>query len=71
LTNAFSKKWENHDAMTALYVAWYNWCRRHIGFQRKGQKVPPTTPAMRHGLTDAVWSLECLFTESAKLQQAA
>jgi len=24
LTNAFSKKWENHELMFALFVAWYN-----------------------------------------------
>jgi hypothetical protein len=24
LTNAFSKKWENHELMFALFAAWYN-----------------------------------------------
>jgi hypothetical protein len=30
LTNAFSKKWENHELMFALFVAWYNFCRPHM-----------------------------------------
>jgi hypothetical protein len=29
LTNAFSKKWENHQAMFALFAAWSNFCRKH------------------------------------------
>ena len=34
LTNAFSKKWENHELMFALFVAWYNFCRAsHDGYR--------------------------------------
>jgi transposase InsO family protein len=29
LTNAFSKKWANHELMLALFVAWYNFSRPH------------------------------------------
>jgi hypothetical protein len=29
LTNAHSKKWENHEAMLGLYFAWYNFVRVH------------------------------------------
>jgi hypothetical protein len=29
LTNAFSKKLENHIHMIALYAVWYNFCRIH------------------------------------------
>ena len=29
LTNAFSKKLENHGAAVALYVRWFNLCRVH------------------------------------------
>ena len=29
LTNAFSKKWENHYAALALYFAYYNFVRIH------------------------------------------
>lgn len=50
LTNAFSKKFENHCHMIALYTVWYNYCRIH-----KSLKV---TPAMEAGLTDRVWDVE-------------
>ncbi len=29
LTTGYSKKWQNHEAMLALYFCWYNWCRSH------------------------------------------
>jgi hypothetical protein len=29
LTNAFSKKFESHVYMVALYTVWYNWIRTH------------------------------------------
>ncbi len=29
LTNAFSKKWENHCHAQALYFVYYNWCKPH------------------------------------------
>lgn len=50
LTNAFSKKFENHCHMVALYTVWYNFCRIH-----KSLKV---TPAMQAGLTDRLWGME-------------
>jgi IS1 family transposase len=49
LTNAFSKKFENHTHMVAIYTVWYNWCRIH-----KSLRI---TPAMAAGLTDRVWDL--------------
>lgn len=49
LTNAFSKKWENHEAALALYFAFYNYCRVHMMLKR--------TPAMEAGLTDQAWSV--------------
>ena len=57
LTNAHSKKWENHEAMMALYFAWYNFCRKHSTLK--------TTPAVAQGLTDHVWTIEELLTEVA------
>jgi hypothetical protein len=30
LTNAFSKKWENHEAALALWFAYYNFGRKHM-----------------------------------------
>ena len=49
LTNAFSKKLENHAAAVALYVAHYNFCRVHETLE--------TTPAIALGITDHVWSI--------------
>jgi IS1 family transposase len=44
LTNAFSKKFENHCHALALYFFSYNWIRKH--------KTLGTTPAIAAGLTD-------------------
>jgi hypothetical protein len=49
LTNAFSKKWENHWAALCLYFAYYNFCRIH--------RTIRVTPAMEAGITDHVWEL--------------
>jgi hypothetical protein len=49
LTNAFSKKLENHEAAVALYVAHYNLCRVHETLR--------ITPAMHLGVTDHIWSI--------------
>ena len=49
LTNAFSKKFENHCHMVALYATWYNFVRIH--------KTLKVTPAMEAGVTDRLWSL--------------
>jgi IS1 family transposase len=48
LTNAFSKKVENHAHMVAIYTVWYNWIRPH--------KTLKTTPAVAAGLTDRAWT---------------
>jgi IS1 family transposase len=53
LTNAFSKKLENHGHAVALYFMHYNFCRVH-----KSLRV---TPAMEAGITDHVWSIEELI----------
>jgi len=50
LTNAFSKKVENHAYAVALYTMHYNFCRIH-----KSLRV---TPAMEAGITDHVWTIE-------------
>jgi hypothetical protein len=59
LTNAFSKKWENHVAMFALYAAWYNYCRRH--------QTLKTTPAVAAGKASEPWTLAKLLQESARV----
>ena len=52
LTNAFSKKFENHMHMVALYTVWYNFIRIH--------KTRRVTPAMEAGLSKTVWGMEDL-----------
>src|SRR5213594_51345 len=49
LTNAFSKKLDNHKAMLALHYCWYNFGRIH--------KTLRVTPAMEAGVSEHVWSL--------------
>ena len=50
LTNAFSKKLENHAATVALYFMYYNFARVHQTLR--------VTPAMEAGISDHVWSIE-------------
>ena len=50
LTNAFSKKVENHAAAVSLHFAYYNYCRVH-------QSLDGKTPAMAAGLEDHVWKV--------------
>lgn len=57
LTNAFSKKIENHALAVALYFMHYNYARPHKSLS----KPYPTTPAMAAGLTDHVWEIEELI----------
>ncbi len=49
LTNALSKKVENHEAAVALYFVWYNFGRIHQTLR--------VTPAMEAGVTDHVWTV--------------
>lgn len=50
LTNAFSKKLENHIHALALYFVFYNFTRVH--------KTLRMSPAMAAGITDRLWSLD-------------
>ncbi len=50
LTNAFSKKIENHVHAISIYFMHYNFCRVHQTLR--------VTPAMEAGVADHVWSLE-------------
>ena len=50
LTNAFSKKLDNHIHALALCFAFYNFCRIH--------KTLKVTPAMAARITDKLCSLE-------------
>ena len=46
LTNAFSKKFENHVHMVALYTVWYN-------FDRQIHKAHRLSPAMAAGIAES------------------
>ena len=50
LTNAFSKKVENHISALSLYFMFYNFCRVHQTLR--------VTPAMEAGIADHVWEIE-------------
>jgi hypothetical protein len=50
LTNAFSKKLENHAHMVAPYALWYNFVRIH--------KTLRTSPAMAAGIETWLWAME-------------
>lgn len=53
LTNAFSKKVENHALAVAIHFMFYNFVRIH--------KTLRVTPAMAAGVTDRLWELEDLI----------
>lgn len=59
LTNAFSKKVENHAHAVALHFMVYNFCRAHGTLTKKARGVH-TTPAMAAGVTNRVWTIEDL-----------
>lgn len=62
LTNAFSKKLENHTAAVSLHFWHYNFCRVH---QTLG-----TTPAVAAGVSDHVWKLPELIALLENAEQA-
>jgi IS1 family transposase len=51
LTNAFSKKLDNHIHALALYFTFYNFCRQH-------KTLGGISPAMAAGITDRLWGYE-------------
>jgi hypothetical protein len=61
-TNAFSKKWEDHTLMFALFVARYNFCRPHMTLK--------TTPAVAAGLAAEARNVQRLLRESASTTAA-
>ena len=58
LTNAFSKKLENHMYAIALYFMHYNFARPHSSLRNPYHR----TPAMAAGLTDHIWTTEELLS---------
>jgi hypothetical protein len=59
LTNAHSKSLRHHTAMQALFVAWYNLCRKH-------EALKGATRAMASGLSDHVWTIKELIARVAE-----
>jgi IS1 transposase len=55
LTNAFSKKVENHAHAISLHFMHYNFCRPHQTLTKKAGKR--TTPAMAAEIASYPWSL--------------
>ena len=49
LTNAFSKKVENHEASIALHFMYYNFVKIH--------KTLKCSPAMAAGVTEKLWEM--------------
>jgi hypothetical protein len=50
LTNAFSKKLENHCHALSLYFMFYNFCRIH--------ETLKVSTAMAAGVTETLWNME-------------
>src|ERR1700704_5346138 len=50
LTNAFSKKFENHMHMVALDMVWYNCVKQH-------KSLKGLSPAMAAGISQTLWSM--------------
>jgi hypothetical protein len=53
LTNASSKKVENHAAAVALHFQFYNFARPH----KSRWNSCPRTPAMAAGIEEHIWTL--------------
>lgn len=64
LTNAFSKKLENHAHAVALHMMYYNFVRIH--------KTLRVTPAMAAGVTDRLWEIGdiAMLVEAAEAKPA-
>ena len=65
LTNAFSKRVQNHAHAVALHAMFYNFCRIHQTLR--------VTPAMQAALTNHVWSSEELveLLDASEVEAAA
>jgi hypothetical protein len=62
LTNAFSKKLENHARAVAIHFMYYNFVRIH--------KTLRVTPAMAAGVTDKLWDVSDIVTILEKREAA-
>ena len=64
LTNAFSKKVENHAHAVSLHMMYYNFVRIH--------KTLRVTPAMAADVTDRLWEIDDIvkLVETAEARSA-
>ena len=60
LTSAFSKKFESHVHMVAIWTVWQNYIRIHISLR--------ITPAIAANLTNTVWEWDMIV---AKMDEIA
>jgi IS1 family transposase len=63
LTNAFSKKVENHEYQIAVFYVWYNFARIHQTLR--------CSPAMAAGLTGRLWSITDIVVMAERSSQRA
>lgn len=59
LTDGHSKRWKNHEAAIALFIAYYNFCRVH--------STVKTTPAVAAGLADHTWTVQELLNATSSV----
>ena len=59
-TYKFSKRLHNHIHAQAIFVMYYNFTRKHNGFQKPEHNF---TPAMKAGLTNRIWTYDDLLDE--------
>ena len=73
LTNAFSKKVENHAHAVSMHFMYYNFCRPHQTLTKADANRCPTTPAMAAGVADHVWTVEdvCALLDPRRLLESA
>lgn len=60
LTNAFSKKLDNHAASVAIYFTWYNFGRVH--------QTLKMTPAMKAGIANHAWTVSEMVELLSKVE---
>jgi hypothetical protein len=63
LTNAFSKKVENHAAAIALHFMWYNFGRKHMTLK--------TTPAIAAGIETKIWSVMDIVEMAERMESVS
>jgi transposase-like protein/IS1 family transposase len=56
LTNGFSKKWANHEAMMNVFFGVFNFCKKH--------GTLTTSPAVAAGITDHAWTIRELLEKT-------